>query len=228
MDWIDAILYINLDYRTDRNEKIHNELKKMNVDFNKVKRVDAVLEKQCGHLGCGKSHIKCLEMAIVNNWDNVLILEDDFMFTESLANVNKGFTQIKKLEWDVILLAIGHNKIVDSSYPFLSKIISATTTSGYIVRKHYYATLLANFKEAVSIMEGEVEKHIAKCIKEDKPVTKLNYCRAIDQHWHSLQKKNIFYSFKPVLGNQGNNIYSDNNCSAEHQANQAKKMGTIF
>ena len=50
----DKILYINLKHRKDRNEQILNEFKKININKNKIHRIDAVHEKYNGHIGCAK------------------------------------------------------------------------------------------------------------------------------------------------------------------------------
>ena len=85
----------------------------------------------CGHIGCGKSHIKGLEFAIKNNWSSVLILEDDFYFTEDYKD-GESFNK-----WDVMLLAQGYQQNKDSDYKFLKKACCATTTSGYIIIQFY-------------------------------------------------------------------------------------------
>jgi len=77
MEYIDAILYINLEHRKDRNEHILNEIHKICTDNSKIHRIDAI-KNDNGALGCGLSHIKALEYAVKNEWKTVLILEDDF------------------------------------------------------------------------------------------------------------------------------------------------------
>ena len=46
MDHIDAILYINLEYRKDRNEHILNEIHKICTDDSKIHRIDAIKTKE--------------------------------------------------------------------------------------------------------------------------------------------------------------------------------------
>jgi hypothetical protein len=65
-------------------------------------------------------------------------------------------------------------------------------------------------------MNKQLEKHKEKCINENKPITKLVYATAIDQHWKLLQSKDKFFLSEPVLGSQLCG-YSDNNCSVTHQ-----------
>lgn len=217
----EAILYINLEYRKDRKKSILNEIKKIkNFDERQVYRIDAVLEPLCGHLGCGKSHVKALELAIKNNWSSILMLEDDFVFTKDYKG-EENFHTIQNIEWDVMLLAKGHQCNQYSDYEYLKKAYRATTTSGYIVRQHYYPILLENFKNSVATMEQEFQIHSETFRSQNMPISKMNYCSAIDQYWFSLQEKDTFYMFEPPIGTQGN-LWSDNNCSYEHQVHHIK------
>jgi GR25 family glycosyltransferase involved in LPS biosynthesis len=217
----DAVIYINLAHRTDRKELILHEIKKIkHIDEHQIYRIDAVLEPMCGHIGCGKSHIKALELAIENDWGSVLILEDDFCFNEHYEG-ESSFNKIQNLEWDVMLLAQYYHCNQDSEYDFLKRARTSTTASGYIVRRHYYPILLDNFKKSVSIMEQEFQTHSENCIAKNEPVFKLNICSAIDQHWFVLQDRDTFYAFNPPIGHQRNS-WSDNNCSCEYQETQIK------
>lgn len=222
----DAILYINLSHRKDRKESILKEIEKIhkNIELEhgaessskrvEVHRIDAVLEPLCGHIGCGKSHILALELAIQNKWSSVLILEDDFVFTKDY--MPDSFTKIKDLNWDVMLLAKGYDNSKKSQYDFLRRACRTTTASGYIVRQHYYSTLLKNFQQSIVTMEKELRVHSEKCLSKNMPVTKLMICSAIDQYWFSLQEKDIFYIFDPPIGIQSG-LWSDNNCSVDTQ-----------
>lgn len=217
----DAVIYINLSHRIDRKELILNEIQKIKtIDESQIFRIDAVLEPMCGHIGCGKSHIKALELAIANDWSSVLVLEDDFCFNEHYEGEH-SFKKIQTIEWDAVLLAQVYHCNQDSEYAFLKRARRSTTSSGYIVRRHYYPVLLENFKNSVTIMEREFQTHSANCIAQNAPVSKLNICSAIDQHWFSLQDRDTFYAFHPPIGHQIP-LWSDNNCSHEHQANQIK------
>jgi predicted phosphohydrolase len=202
----DAIVYINLNFRTDRRESALREITKLSHITKNVHRIDAVFEKWCGHLGCGKSHVKALELAIENNWKSVLIVEDDVEFVGDMSNLDK----IDKIKWDVMMLGYGHNSLNKCNYNFLRQVKSTTCAHAYIVRNHYYHILLDNFKNAVLLMTKELEVHKEKY--QNNP-TKLNYCSAIDQTWFSLQDKDTFYTFEPRIAMQRSEMGSDSNCS---------------
>jgi GR25 family glycosyltransferase involved in LPS biosynthesis len=220
---IEGIVYINLEYRKDRKAHIVSELANLAPLCTNVHRIDAVLEPFCGHIGCGKSHVKALELAIEQNWDSVLIVEDDLQFTQPVDELLSKLTDIFTIEWDVILLGHGYTRLIPSNYEFLQKCLRTTCAHGYIVRKSYYPTLLECFNTSVKKMTLELEKHSITCKQNQVPLTKLNICSAIDQEWFSLQQKDIFYCFVPVLGIQRKELYSDNNCSIEKQTNKINK-----
>lgn len=209
-------LYINLYYRTDRNEHILKELERMNVPKNNIVRVDAILNKQCGHIGCAKSHVKMLKYAIDNDIEKIVVLEDDFIFIQPYDYVNKFFNYIEEINYDVILLALGYHILDDNnSNEFMKKVIHCTTTSGYIVKRDYYTVLLNNFNESIRVMEQELEIFISN----NGIDSKMLYCTAIDQYWSSLQEKDTFYVANPQIGTQYSS-YSDNNCEIEYQERQ--------
>lgn len=172
-------IYINLERRKDRNESVLKELEKINIS--NVERFNAV-EMTNGALGCSLSHIKCLELAIKRDYEYVMICEDDieilnpFLFIE---NINKFLNS--KINWDVVLIA-GNNMV---PYNFVTdyciKIYNCLTTTGYIVKKSYYSTLLSNYKEGVTNL-----------IRNQ---TVLDY--RIDKYWQILQKKDNWYMIIP-------------------------------
>ena len=95
---LDAIIYINLENRTDRKELLMKELEKLKTDMSKVHKVSGVYMPKNGHKGCIQSHILALNMIKLNNWDRVLILEDDAeldMPPESLNTlINKSLEEL--------------------------------------------------------------------------------------------------------------------------------------
>lgn len=159
MDAIDGILYINLDNRTDRKASIEKEIAKIGFDDSKIHRISAVYNEQCGHLGCGISHVQAIEFAMQKNWARTIVLEDDFHFDINAQQFDALLKETEGVSWDVLLLAKGHSRFHEKKGN-LRKVIGCSTTSGYIVQQHYYKTLLDNFKESVALMEKQLVRHI--------------------------------------------------------------------
>ena len=168
----------------------------MNIPKDKIIRIDAVYNKQNGHIGCAKSHIKALNKAKELNLPNVVILEDDFIFTKSIKEINKNFDNFLsffKNKWDVIQLTASYNDLKKiKELKEFKKVNSAMTSSGYIIQKHFYDKLINNLQQAVLKMEKEMED-----FNYQKDGKKLETSNALDQHWIPLQKKvtGIFFGF---------------------------------
>lgn len=176
--------YINLEKRIDRKQHMKNQLEKIQMD-NNITRFNAIKILN-GRIGCSLSHLKCLQMAKEANWECVMIVEDDILFmlpNDFVENVNSFFSN-KKNKWDVLLLA-GNNlppfKINDS---VSIQVSHCQTTTGYIVKRHYYDTLISNIKEGVEKLMKDPENH---------------FYYAIDKYWLRLQKQDRWMLLVPII-----------------------------
>jgi GR25 family glycosyltransferase involved in LPS biosynthesis len=158
-------LYINLDSATTRRMM-------METTFPDAIRVPAIYDEK-GYLGCTKSHIQCLKMAIDNNWDKVCILEDDAMIHNPTSII--CLETLLKKPFDVILLG-GSKPVFD---PITLRVTSSFSTSGYIVSNHYYTTLLKNFEEGLQL-SIQYPQH------------------RIDTYWKLLQQKDQWFIVNPA------------------------------
>lgn len=191
IDLIDKIYFINLESRKDRKESIINEIKKIDPELKKTLRIEATFHEK-GHIGCGMSHVKTLEHAIENNYENIVILEDDFVFTSNVDEIKKKINYIitKKKDYNICLLAgnIFRCRKIDT---IISSCINVQTTSGYLINKRFFSLLKEVFSYAVN---GLINN------KDPKQYS-------IDIMWKKLQDDN-FYIFNPKLGKQKES-YSD-------------------
>jgi hypothetical protein len=145
-DLISHVIYINLDARDDRKAHIERELSVFKPE--KITRIPAVIDKN-PKLGCSKSHIKALEMARDNKYPNVLIMEDDAMWT----NVDVTYPILKRLlnePHDGILLGTVDGATFDAT---TLRITFAETTSGYIVKEPFYQKYLDLYQAALSKLD---------------------------------------------------------------------------
>jgi GR25 family glycosyltransferase involved in LPS biosynthesis len=211
----DAIIYINLEHRKDRNKLILEEIDKLNINL-PIHRIDAILTPLCGFIGCAKSHILAIELAIKYNYSAVLILEDDTYFDMNTYKKDI-FTKIKDINWDVMLLGKGYSITQPTQYDYLYIAKKTTCAHAYIIRKHYYDTLINNIKESIKLMENQFTEYAVKFLSENKTVPKLfNSMYAHDQYWFILQEKDIFYLINPIMAFQ-RNIPSDIMCDINWQ-----------
>lgn len=174
-EFIEKVIYINLEHRTDRKQQIESQLEKY-FPLDKIKRFNAIKHTN-GGIGCTLSHIAILEMAIKEGWSNYLVVEDDAMWN----NFEQGYMLLEKLikkQYDVITLGIAFAK-----YTSDFKLISGQTTTAYIVQNSYYTKLLSNFKEGL----------------DNFLKTNIYSKFAIDQYWKQLQANNNWYCVIPSM-----------------------------
>jgi len=185
--------YINLSSRMDRKQHVEKQLERVGIVGTRFNAV----ELKNGALGCSMSHLKCLKNALDNDLPHVLICEDDITFLKPEVFVN----QVNKFleshgddnSWDVLLLA-GNNvppyKILDDTCVQVSH---CQTTTGYIVKRHYYKTLISNIQAGINILVKELDS---------------GFYYAIDKYWLSLQKTDKWLLLTPLTVVQKDD-YSD-------------------
>jgi GR25 family glycosyltransferase involved in LPS biosynthesis len=145
MNIFENTLFINLDERQDRLQHVINEFNKIGI-INSI-RIPAIRHPSGGALGCTLSHIQCLEYAIANNFEHVFIAEDDISFTNVpvLLNSIQHFLS-SNVEWDVLIIGGNLAPPFIKNNEFFVRVFNCQTTTGYVVKKHYFNTLLDNFK----------------------------------------------------------------------------------
>jgi glycosyl transferase family 25 len=173
--------YINLDHRTDRKEHVTEQLTNLGLQgferFNAIKMVN-------GAVGCSMSHLKILQTAVQNNWDHVLIVEDDITFLDpELFKANfETFLQRNGNNWDVILLAGNNMPPYDTVDDVCIKVKRCQTTTGYLVNGHYIKKLMENVKMGLTQLMY-------------KPASHAMY--AIDKFWFVLQAVDRWFLIIP-------------------------------
>lgn len=171
------VLYINLEKRPYRNRHILNQL----LGFKFVERINAVDTTDTnGYFGCVLSHIKALEKAKEMKLERVIIMEDDFEWT------NKDKFVYPEIDFDVCLL---ESLTIPRFRKFYSwnyeKVEEAQHTGCYLIENKFYDKLIQNFKESHS-------KLVTECFRD-------NY---LDIYWFNLQKENTFIVPSIEIGRQ--------------------------
>lgn len=174
------IYYINLDKRIDRKFHIENQLKTINATATRF----SAISRQNGALGCSLSHLSLVKYAKRRNLDYIVILEDDVTFLNPGVFLNSlnNFME-KHKDFDVLLLA-GNNmgnytKIDDHCV----KVTHCQTTTAYLVKNHYYDTLIENYENGINLLQKFPHR---------------KYDFAIDQYWGHLQRRDNWYLLTPL------------------------------
>lgn len=189
MEFIDAILYINLAHRTDRKEHILQEIGKLCQDPLKIHRIDAI-KKDPGALGCGLSHVNALQYALEMGWNRILVLEDDFTFRDGFE---EPLRRLLSRDMDVGLLSFNPNRFESVEQEGeIRKVLYSQTTSSYVITRAYLPTLLENFIESTTDLQLHGKQH--------------DNC--LDIYWTRLQPLGKWYAIVPAIGYQYDN-YSD-------------------
>jgi glycosyl transferase family 25 len=199
-DFIDKAVYINLDHREDRRQIMNHFFQEAGIPSEKVERFSAIRHKH-GVVGCAMGHIEILKKAKREGWKAVLILEDDMKW------VPDSYTRLEKLvtetpNWDVCMLT---GLYMESAPP---KVSIAFCTNAYIVRQHYYDTLLNNFetglKNKLTIDKPQYirwRKQFHTQEEQDKMIDLRNQYN-VDVYWFKLQMRDNWIAMFPPACNQ--------------------------
>lgn len=206
------VFYINLLHRTDRKEKVENHLNKLNWKYERFNAICLPKKKHSGRIGCSMSHLKVLQKAYDNNLEYVVILEDDIEI-ENHCLFNKNVSSIlnSSHNFDVLLFAgncSGKQQKINNN---MVKVSHCQTTTGYLVKCHYYPTLINNIKEGIQMLIKEPDNH---------------YYYAIDKYWLKLQKQHEWILLYPILAYQRDD-YSDIEGRCVNYSNIMKNVNII-
>ena len=188
--------YINLSERSKKNEDTIEELKRFGIS--KPNRFEAI-KHEIGIVGCVQSHIKCIELAKERDYPFVCIFEDDVVFRD----IEKCRDMLNKyIDYDYDVLYIGC-RILNNKYEFITeeliRINKAYTFHAYIIKSHYYDTILKNFYDGMNLkIKAGKDAHTKRQSEEYNN----------DVFCNSLQKNDKWYSFYPHFASQRNG-YSD-------------------
>ena len=191
-DYLDGVLYINLDKRTDRRDAMEAQCEVYGIS---CERLPAIAHS-FGIVGCTKSHRAAYQLAKDRGYKNVLIFEDDFqflvppeVFEEEMSNIFES-----GLEFDVCMLAYNLKSFQECGEDIsVLRVHEAQTASAYIVNQHYYDTLIGLYDCVLPLLEQ----------------TREHWKYANDQAWKPLQGMNRWYCTKTRIGKQRDG-FSDN------------------
>ena len=194
MEQIEKIIYINMDERTDRKSSILHEFERVGFPKDKIVRFPASSYHGCPNSGCLLSHANVLEMAYNMDLQNILILEDDFVFIDDVTKIHadiKAFFKLK-LDWDVVMLTTCAAVVSESTNSLISRISSSGNGAGYLVNRPMMLELSTLFKANV----------------ENLFSTKQHWVYQNDILWKSIMPTSQWYMFNHYLGYQQEG-YSD-------------------
>lgn len=193
LDGIDKIYFINLKCRPLRKINIMKGLINLKIPKDQVKPINAVYLPNNPQIGCALSHMSVLKDAIQNNYNTILVLEDDFVFDVSRNTLNSKLKQLSFLNWDLCLLSSVNYKTSNKISNGLYKLIKGDTTSAYLINKNIFTIIYNIFLQ--SVKNGNNRS--------------IQNNTAIDVLWQPIQSKMNTLIFNPMLGHQNTEFPSD-------------------
>lgn len=118
-----------------------------------------------GQLGCLLSHINILKDAVKNNYNSILILEDDIILSKIFeTRIKENFTFLKS-DWNILYFGAGQhdwNEVTINENEGYYNAINSTGTFAYMVNRHFYEILLTEFEK----MKKPVDNYLIELQKK--------------------------------------------------------------
>ena len=151
MDRVSKILVLHLEHRKDRFDSIMSELNRIGLaDKTEIVLGDVIVSHGTGTAGISDGHLKCIERAIRQDYETVMILQDDCKF---LTDKDEFYSQIEQFmksapaDWDGVWFGSffqTYDYDQNRNYAKPAFIIHDTAT---LIHKRYYHKLAEYYKE---------------------------------------------------------------------------------
>ena len=183
-----------MDARADRKSALLQEFERVGFPKDKIIRFPASSYNGCPNSGCLLSHANVLEIAYDMDLQNVLVLEDDFIFIDDVTKIHADIKAFFKLniDWDVVMLTTCAAVVSESTNSLISRISSSGNGAGYLVNRSMMLELSTLFKSNV----------------ENLYSTKQHWVYQNDILWKTIMPTSQWYMFNHYLGYQKEG-YSD-------------------
>jgi GR25 family glycosyltransferase involved in LPS biosynthesis len=173
-DRFDKVYCINLDKRPDRLENFESQVKKYDLgNYTRISAVDGesinVSEYtntlKPGELGLILTNLEIVKDAKNNNYNTILILEDDCVFTDEIINIQEYFEKLPS-DWEMLYMGGNHNTHVGMQGPIYvnEKVvrIHSTYTTHFVAIKNnlfdHLQVILSKYKEPLDISYVRLQK----------------------------------------------------------------------
>jgi GR25 family glycosyltransferase involved in LPS biosynthesis len=173
----DRIYVINLDKRIDRYKSFQNEAQKIGLE--NVVRFPAINAKELGFtkrdldnpglIGCFMSHYFILQEAVINNYERVLIFEDDATFVEGFNERLTYSLQELPADWELVYLGYTERY---GLHTYKSRIAESITipndpwgTQAYMLQGAGIRIMYENLKEIRDHIDIQMSRYICNKLK---------------------------------------------------------------
>jgi GR25 family glycosyltransferase involved in LPS biosynthesis len=148
--------YLNLDKRPDRKNKMENQIVKLPYEISRFPAIDGdrisspenfkstIKNSESKQYATYLSHYEMIKYARDNNWNHLLILEDDVTLCDDFQKRLEFFMDIVPDDWSIVYL--GFNEQPDTKLfkinEFVYKVENVLGCFGMIINENYYDELI--------------------------------------------------------------------------------------
>jgi GR25 family glycosyltransferase involved in LPS biosynthesis len=164
-DFFNKTFCINLDRRKDRWEECLTEFNKHNlggierfvaIDGNDLPQVNSGFVTP-SRLALVLTNVDILEKAIQENYQSILILEDDIEFTDEVSNISEYFKFLPE-DWDMLYFGGNHNQHMGIAPPKIinekvCKLHYTFSTHCVAINKKAFTTILNRLKKCDNALD---------------------------------------------------------------------------
>jgi glycosyl transferase family 25 len=139
-EYFDKIYCINLDKRPDRWDKCSKLFSSNNLEVERFSAIDKInligrnVNIKHGEFACLLSHMAVLNMAKNNNYNKILIFEDDVSFEDDISNVFKNNIDKVPDNWKMLYFGGNHQFGLDQIDDNIYKLKGSYTTHAYAIK----------------------------------------------------------------------------------------------
>jgi glycosyl transferase family 25 len=196
-DFFDHIYCINLDKRKDRWEEVQKEFESVGI-ADKVQRFSAI-ENTDGRVGVIQSNLALIKMAKENNWDNIMVFEDDVKFINNpLENLQLAIDQIGRTPWSMFYLGANTHEKLMKFKPNLIILKNAFAVHSVVYNKVGFNKFINKFEglNAIKNFDDILDVWLAKEVQAKHTVLMVNPIITTQRESYSdIEKKVVNYSF---------------------------------
>ena len=196
--YFDYVYCMNLDSRPDRWKEAIEQFKNNKIIVNRFRAFEGKIihkgQKPIlpGEFGCLFTHLSILIDAKNNNYDKILIFEDDVELHPEFNNIASDFLQEVPNNWD--MLYFGANTAKNTSVNISPRVNLANSLLG----GHAYAVRSTVYDRLIHLLENEPYQ-VDETYSRNHVFMNTYLCNPIiawqREGWSDINKKNVNYQF---------------------------------
>ncbi len=98
-----------------------------------------------GQYGCISSHLNIIKMAKANNWESVLVLEDDVEFINT-EGIDEAVEQLNEVDWELFYLGSNTHEPLQKVNNNLLRLTKGYATHAIAYHKRFYDQIINAFE----------------------------------------------------------------------------------